>query len=198
LGSRVPRATEGKRKKEAIEVVVVIMGLSGSGKSFVARILHEEFGFEWIRSDTIRKELAQIDQKQHIKVGFGEGIYSEDWTKRVYHEMIKRAKVLKDAGKHVVIDATFLKKWQRNMVKEHLGDVLFLMAFADEEEIKRRLSQREDISDADWNIYLKQKEVFEPPKDVLLINTQKSREEIKAELKKILQRYGLEDSPKPY
>jgi len=198
LGSRVPRATEGKRKKEAIEVVVVIMGLSGSGKSFVARILHEEFGFEWIRSDTIRKKLAQIDQKQHIKVGFGEGIYSEDWTKRVYHEMIKRAKVLKDAGKHVVIDATFLKKWQRNMVKEHLGDVLFLMAFADEEEIKRRLSQREDISDADWNIYLKQKEVFEPPEDVLLINTQKSREEIKAELKKILQRYGLEGSPKPY
>lgn len=174
------------------------MGLSGSGKSFVARILHEEFGFEWIRSDTIRKELANVDQKQHIKVGFGEGIYSEDWTKRVYQEMINRAKALKDAGKHVVIDATFLKEWQRDMVKEQLDDVLFLMAVADEEEIKRRLSQREDISDADLNIYLKQREVFEPPEGITLINTQKDREEIKAELRKVLQRYGLEDSPKPY
>ncbi len=172
------------------------MGLSGSGKSFVARILHEEFGFEWIRSDAIRKELAGV--REHIKVGFGEGIYSEDWTKRVYEEMINRARVLKDAGKHVVIDATFLKKWQRDMVKKELGDVLFLMTVADEEEIKKRLSQREDISDADWNIYLRQKEVFEPPEDTITINTQKDREEIKAELWKILQRYALEDSPKPY
>ncbi|SNZ11532.1 gluconokinase/hypothetical protein [Hydrogenobacter hydrogenophilus] len=172
------------------------MGLSGSGKSFVARILHEEFGFEWIRSDAIRKELAGVYER--IKVGFGEGIYSEDWTKRVYEEMINRAKVLKDAGRHVVIDATFLKKWQRDMVKEQLGDVLFLMTVADEEEIKKRLSQREDISDADWNIYLRQKEVFEPPEDITTINTQKDREEIKAELRKVLQRYGLEDSPKPY
>lgn len=163
------------------------MGLSGSGKSFVAQMLHEEFGFEWIRSDTIRKELANVDQKQHIKVGFGEGIYSEEWTKKVYQEMISRAERLKDAGKHVVMDATFLKKWQRDMVKERLGDVLFLMAFADEEEIKRRLSQRKDISDADWNTYLKQKEVFEPPEGIILINTQKSREDIRAELRKILQ-----------
>lgn len=101
-------------------MIVVVMGLSGSGKSFIAKILHEEFGFEWIRSDAIRKELAGVEEGRHVKVGFGEGIYSEDWTKRVYQEMIKRAEQIHSRGKDVVLDATFLKDWQRNMVKDHL------------------------------------------------------------------------------
>jgi len=164
------------------------MGLSGSGKSFLARILHEEFGFEWIRSDLIRKELAGV--KGIAKAGFGEGIYTEDWTRRVYREVINRAKKLKELSKNVVIDATFLKEWQRSMAREELGEVIFILAFASEEEIKRRLSEREDISDADFEIYLKQKEVFEEPKDVIKINTEKSREELKGELKRILNLTG--------
>jgi len=62
-------------------VIVVLIGLSGSGKSFVANILHREFGFEWIRSDQIRKEMAGIEPTQRVKVGFSEGIYSEEWTR---------------------------------------------------------------------------------------------------------------------
>ncbi|WP_340694960.1 AAA family ATPase [Hydrogenobacter thermophilus] len=167
-------------------MIVVVMGLSGSGKSFIAKILHEEFGFEWIRSDAIRKELAGVEEGRHVKVGFGKGIYSEDWTKRVYQEMIKRAEQIHSRGKDVVLDATFLKDWQRNMVKEHFKNAIFLLTQAQEEEIKRRLSKREDISDADFSVYLKQKEIFEEPKEAIVINTQKGREEIKAELQKIL------------
>lgn len=178
-------------------MIVVVMGFSGSGKSFIASILHQEFGFEWIRSDTIRKELAGLKQEERVRVGFGESIYSEEWTKRVYQEMIERAKKAHAAGKNVVLDATFLKKWQRKMVEEHFDKVLFLMAEAQEEEIKRRLQSREDISDADFSVYLKQKEVFEPPEKALIINTQKSKEEIKAELQKVLGIPSASDSQEP-
>ncbi len=168
-------------------MIVVVMGFSGSGKSFIASILHQDFGFEWIRSDVIRKELAGLKQEERVRVGFGESIYSEEWTKRVYHA----------AGKDVVLDATFLKKWQRKMVEEYFDKVLFLMAEAQEEEIERRLHSREDISDADFSVYLKQKEIFEPPEKALIINTQRSKEEIKAELQKVLGIPSASDSQEP-
>jgi gluconokinase len=110
-------------------VIVVLIGLSGSGKSFVANILHREFGFEWIRSDQIRKEMAGIEPTQKVKVGFSEGIYSEEWTRRVYERMLDLAEEKLKEGKNVVLDATFLRAWQREKGKGtvplrgfHLGD----------------------------------------------------------------------------
>ncbi len=169
--------------------VVVIFGLSGSGKSFLSRILHEEFGYEWFRSDVIRKELAGKDPHESARADFGKGIYTQDMTKRVYQEMVERAKSLVSKGKRVVLDATFLKRWQRDLVRRNFKDALFILATADEEEIKRRLSSRKDVSDADFSIYLKQKEVMEPPSEVdyIEINTQKSREELRSILEKLIQ-----------
>ncbi len=169
--------------------VVVIFGLSGSGKSFLSRILHEEFGYEWLRSDVIRKELAGKDPHESARADFGKGIYTQDMTKRVYQEMVERAKSLVSKGKRVVLDATFLKRWQRDLVRRNFKDALFILATADEEEIKRRLSSRKDVSDADFSIYLKQKEVMEPPSEVdyIEINTQKSREELRSILEKLIQ-----------
>ncbi|MDQ7083183.1 MAG: AAA family ATPase [Aquificota bacterium] len=38
----------------------MVFGLSGSGKSFLSKLISEEFGYEWVRSDVIRKEIAGI------------------------------------------------------------------------------------------------------------------------------------------
>ncbi len=160
--------------------LVVVMGLSGSGKSFLSRILHEEFGYEWLRSDVIRKELVGMDPGEKAGAEFGRGIYTEEMTRRVYEEMVKRARELLSQGKRVVLDATFLKRWQRDLVRESFERPLFILATASEEEIRKRLSEREDVSDADFRIYLKQKEVFEPPDEVpfVEISTERSREEL--------------------
>lgn len=171
-------------------MIVVVMGLSGSGKSFLASLLHEKFGFEWIRSDQVRKELAGVEPTQKVKVPYGEGIYSQEWTQRVYKEMVRRAKEKAEEGKDVVLDATFLEEWQRNLVKEEFKDALFLLTFAQEEEIIRRLKSRKDISDADIEVYLKQKERFVPPAYAIPIDTQRSKEELRAVLRELLQGYG--------
>jgi len=168
--------------------VVVIFGLSGSGKSFLASILHEECGYEWLRSDVIRKELAGLKPHESAKAEFGKGIYTEEMTKKVYEEMIKRAKELVEKGKKVVLDATFLKKWQRELVLKNFKETLFILAYAPEEVVKERLKNRVDVSDADWEVYLKQKGSFEKPEEVnyCVINTNKSREELVRELKKLV------------
>jgi len=171
-----------------VKKVIVIFGLSGSGKSFLARILHEEFGYEWLRSDVIRKGLMNIKPEEKASAEFGKGIYTEDITRRVYREMIKKALDLTSKGKRVVLDATFLRKWQRELVSESFEDPLFILAWADEEEIKRRLVSRKDVSDADYRIYLKQKEIFEPPEETnyVKLNTQKTREELKSVLENLI------------
>ncbi|EDP76016.1 AAA family ATPase [Hydrogenivirga sp. 128-5-R1-1] len=169
--------------------LVVVFGLSGSGKSFLSRLLHEELGYEWLRSDVIRKELMGLLPQEEAKAPFGEGIYREEITKRVYEELVRRARRLLEEGKRVVMDATFLKSWQRKLVKDSFEDVLFLLATASEEEIKKRLSRRKDVSDADFGVYLKQKEFFEYPEDVdfVEVNTEKSSEELLSVLKNLVE-----------
>jgi len=167
-------------------VIVVLIGLSGSGKSFVANILHREFGFEWIRSDQIRKEMAGIEPTQKVKVGFSEGIYSEEWTKRVYERMLDLAEEKLKEGKKVVLDATFLKAWQRRKVKERFPSAVFIWVVAKEEEIIKRLSLRQDISDAGVETYLRQKEIFEPPEGVPTLDTSENEPEVKEKLKELL------------
>jgi gluconokinase len=168
--------------------VVVVFGLSGSGKSFVSEILHRDFGYEWIRSDVIRKTLAGMEPAESARADFGKGIYSEEMTRRVYREMVRRALSLLAEGRRVVLDATFLKRWQRNMVTSNFDRPLFILTWAEEEEIRRRLSSRRDVSDADFRIYLKQKEVFEPPEEIsyVRLNTQRDREEIRRLLEDLL------------
>jgi gluconokinase len=167
-------------------VIVVLIGLSGSGKSFVANILHREFGFEWIRSDQIRKEMAGIEPTQRVKVGFSEGIYSEDWTKRVYERMLDLAEEKLKEGKNVVLDATFLRAWQRERVKERFPSAVFIWVVAKEEEVLKRLSSRQAISDAGVETYLRQKEVFEPPEGVPTLDTSENGHKVKEKLRELL------------
>lgn len=128
---------------------IATIGFSGSGKSYIASKL-ESFGFYWIRSDAVRKSM------------FG-SFYDEETTKKVYEELIKRAK----EHKNIILDATFLKRWQRKLVIDNFpNEYFFIFVKADENLIKQRLQTRKDISDADFNVYLMQKSSFEPPDEI--------------------------------
>ncbi len=166
----------------------MVFGLSGSGKSFLSRILAEEMGYVWLRSDVIRKELAGMDPHCSARAPFGEGIYGEEMTRRVYEEMVERADRLIREGRRVVLDATFLKRWQRDLVRERFAKPLFLLATADEEVVRDRLSRREDVSDADFSVYLRQKEIFEPPEEIefVEVNTDRGYEELRSLLEDLL------------
>ncbi len=128
---------------------IATIGLSGSGKSYIASIL-QGLGFYWVRSDAIRKSL------------FG-SFYDEDTTRKVYNELIKIAK----EHENVVLDGAFLKRWQRKLVIDNFPDeYFFLWIKANENIIKQRLQTRKDISDADFNVYLMQKSYFELPTEI--------------------------------
>lgn len=155
-------------------VAIVMCGLSGTGKSYVADALAEHLNLVVIRSDVARKHLAGLAPTETRAAGYGAGIYSDEMTERTYRTMVEDAARLMAAGHSVLLDASFLKRRQRSIAvaAARAADARFLLVecSAPEDRVRARLAVREDeaanVSDATWPIYLEQKKHFEPPEEI--------------------------------
>jgi gluconokinase len=148
--------------------LLVTVGPSGSGKSFFSRQVSKRLGYTVLRSDVIRKELFGFPPLYRPTEDERKQLYSPEVTKKVYQTLIDRASQILSEGRKVILDATFLKRWQRELVLRRFPSAWFVWIYASEDEIKKRLALREeDPSDADFSVYLKQLNAFEPPEEVL-------------------------------
>jgi predicted kinase len=87
-------------------LLVVMTGLSGTGKSTVARRLARALGASRFTSDIVRKELAGVEGP--APAAWGEGIYRPEWTAATYDRLFALAGERPALGQPVVLDATFL------------------------------------------------------------------------------------------
>jgi uncharacterized protein len=94
--------------------LVVVGGLPGTGKSTLAGSLADQLGFTVLNSGRIRTELAGLPAEASTSASFGAGIYSDEWTRRTYAELLHRATVLLANGESVIADASFSSGWQRD------------------------------------------------------------------------------------
>lgn len=102
----------------ASPILIVLHGLSGSGKSWLAEQLRESYGAIHIRSDVERKRLLGFSAETKTKSGVGKGAYSADMTSQTYQRLFDLASLIVQAGPSVIVDATFLKKNHRQHFKE--------------------------------------------------------------------------------
>ncbi|MEW6253945.1 MAG: AAA family ATPase, partial [Planctomycetota bacterium] len=93
-------------------------GLSGSGKTTVTRTLMQAPGAIRLRSDIERKRLAGLGALARSGSGIGQQLYAADATRRTYQHLAGRAGDLLDAGWPVIVDATFIARWQRDLLRE--------------------------------------------------------------------------------
>jgi len=148
--------------------VVMIAGLTGSGKSTLARALGRRLGATVINSDVTRKRLAGASRNEQLK--YGEGLYSPAMTARAYRKMTDQADNCLAAGGGVILDATFHRAAPRAPVFEVAerrgASVVVIDCHARDDLVRERLATRaaarNDPSDGNWQIYLKQKELLEP------------------------------------
>jgi len=168
----------------ASPALIVVCGLSGSGKSTVARTLQHRKGFKAINSDRVRKRLAAVSPNEHVRVDYGANIYSDRFSKIAYDAMLAEAERLLGGGRGVILDATFKTSADRQLavaLATRRGvPVLFIECVVSEGEAMRRLEQRalkkNEVSDATPEVYRRQRAEFEPiqelpPRNHLRIET---------------------------
>jgi len=154
---------------EGPKALLVVCGASGTGKSTMAAKLSEHLGLQIISSDVVRKRLAGIEPTSAASASYKQGIYTPDFTNRVYNSLIAEAKNKLNTGNGVIVDATFSRRSYRQLAMEAAQragvKLLFIECRATNDVIIQRLRQREQdshrISDADAEIYLSQIREFE-------------------------------------
>jgi len=141
----------------------------GTGKSALARSLAETLGWEWLRVDVLRKELAQLSPGEHRYETFQQGIYSPDFSRRTYEALLHRAGTLLREGKTALLDGSFKKQADRKaawaLAQENGADFLLIECQCAEEEIQKRLARRAgekgEPSDGRWEIFADQKKDYD-------------------------------------
>jgi aminoglycoside phosphotransferase family enzyme/predicted kinase len=149
--------------------LLVMHGVTGTGKSTVSSEIIERLGAIRIRSDAERKRLAGA-ARGHRPGGVGAGIYSADMTRATYDRLHELAEAVLAAGYSVVLDATYLKRWQREAARDvaRRAGVPWLIVHcrAPREELIYRIEARAEeagtISDATVDVLHAQLKAAEP------------------------------------
>ena len=93
--------------------LILMHGLSGSGKTFVASQLLETLGAIRLRSDVERKRLHGVAPLGVSASALGGGIYSQEANLGTYERIAALAHGAIADGYPVIVDATFLEREQR-------------------------------------------------------------------------------------
>ncbi len=131
-------------------------GVSGSGKTHLTQPLLERLRAIRIRSDIERKRMFGLAPEARSGSTPGGGIYTPDATQRLYERLLTLAKEILRSGYPVVVDATFLKREQRErfraLAEQSGADFTILDFQADtatlRARIQRRNRERKDASEA--------------------------------------------------
>jgi len=99
----------------AIPRLVLVGGLPGTGKSTLAAGIAAARGWQLLRSDVVRRDLANDQQASPGAPGFGTGRYRPGEVARTYAAMLARAVELVRGGESVVLDATWTSRRQRQL-----------------------------------------------------------------------------------
>jgi aminoglycoside phosphotransferase family enzyme/predicted kinase len=148
----------------------LVSGVSGSGKSSQTQGLIEQLGLVRIRSDVERKRLYGVPLLGRSADLVPQGIYTAEASARTYQRLAALARAVLAAGLPVLLDATFLKRAQRQgvlAVGSALGVPCRILALhAPPELLRQRVQQRMarggDPSEADGAVLERQLQQREP------------------------------------
>jgi carbohydrate kinase (thermoresistant glucokinase family) len=115
--------------------VLIIMGVSGSGKSTIAELLSRELGWEFRDGDEFHPK-ANVE-----KMHSGTPLTDDDrwpWLKAIAAWIDEK----RDAGAHAIVTCSALKKSYRDILIGPRKDVALIYLKGDEDLIAGRLSKR--------------------------------------------------------
>ncbi len=134
--------------------MLLVAGLPASGKTWLAKYLSEKWGAVHINSDKLRTAMNL------------RGHYDQASKQQVYNAMLTQAADALNAGRPVVVDSTFYKKYLRqawvDLAKKQGARHRFVEIKIPEETAFQRLQKKREDSEADWQVYQQLKAEWEP------------------------------------
>ena len=136
-------------------VIILFCGLPGVGKTTLAASVAKKTGATILSSDKIRKELIKYPT------------YASAEGRLIYDVLMLLTKYLNAAGIDCILDATFNRERSRKEVENRLRlskvQLHVIECTCPEGVLFERLRNRKnDFSDADYSVYAKMKNIYEP------------------------------------
>jgi len=125
--------------------VIIIMGKTASGKSTIASHISADIGASVVSTDRIRKSAANIDIYEETPEDLKKGIYSPEFTKKVYKNQLDEAGKQLTENRGVIMDGTFSRKIFREKICAHFAGsrIVFVELIVSDSFAIERLKQRE-------------------------------------------------------
>lgn len=145
------------RALSAKPALVLMHGLSGSGKTWLSGRLMTALPAVRVRSDVERKRLQRLAARERSGSSVGGGIYSAAVSERTYDRLGEAAASILDAGDIAIIDAAFLRRADRlrfrGLARERATAFVIVSCTAPVAELQLRIGRRAarggDASEAD-------------------------------------------------
>ncbi len=150
--------------------LILMCGMAGSGKTWLARQLAPALGAVHLRSDVERRRIAGLDVRQRSGSGLGEGLYTGAMGVATYARLRACAADALAGALPVIVDATFQRRQQRAefaaLAAEHGAALWVVYCHAPPAVLEARVVARaaagSDASEADRAVLALQQARFEP------------------------------------
>jgi uncharacterized protein len=151
--------------------LILMHGVSGTGKTFISTEILQRLGAIRLRSDIERKRMIGLAPDVRPDAEQLASLYSPEGIRAVYRRLLMQAETLLQQGQTVIVDATFLTRDQRRpfqLLAGRLGAGFAIVACSAETDLLReRLAGRSqkgtDASDAGTTVMEGQLSQVEPP-----------------------------------
>lgn len=157
----------------AAPLLVLVAGVTGSGKTTVAEHLVGMAEAVRVRSDVERKRLAGLAAAEHRPAPVDAGLYRAATTRATYRRLVEIAAAIVDAGLPALVDATFQRRRDRTLFRALAtrcrARFRFVLCEASEDTLRERVAARtesgNDASDATLAVLAFQLRTFEALRD---------------------------------
>ena len=136
--------------------LVLVAGVVGTGKSTVAGILADALGGAIVATDRVRRHQGGLEPGERPGAAQRARMYDAGEKKRVYQELLERARPVVISGRAAVLDGTFSRRVDRERVRllaREWGTRAFLVEARCQAEVAlgrlaRRAERGDSLSDA--------------------------------------------------